>query len=99
MVRPIFKAKTAQVNSAATAASAYCHDLENWPLSWMGLEKDLPPGEALLVCFFFQAEDGIRDYKVTADVCSSDLATLRAASERSELCLDCQSQTCTLASL
>jgi hypothetical protein len=51
MVRTIFKAKTAQVNRAATAASAYCHDLENWPRSWMGLEKDLPPGEALVVCF------------------------------------------------
>jgi hypothetical protein len=56
MVRTIFKAKTAQVNRAATPASsadasAYCRDLENWPRSWMGLEKDLPPGEALVVCF------------------------------------------------
>src|SRR5271167_3578650 len=56
MVRTIFKAKTAQVNRAATvasasAASAYCRDLDNWPRSWMGLEKDLPPGEALVVCF------------------------------------------------
>jgi hypothetical protein len=56
MVRTIFKAKTAQVNRAATlasssAASAYGHDLDNWPHSWMGLEKDLPPGEALVVCF------------------------------------------------
>ncbi|HEY4961158.1 MAG TPA: hypothetical protein VII29_09895 [Terriglobales bacterium] len=56
MVRTIFKAKTAQVNPAATvasasAASAYCRDLDNWPRSWMGLEKDLPPGEALVVCF------------------------------------------------
>jgi hypothetical protein len=31
--------------------SAYCHDLDGWPRSWMGLEKDLPPGEALVVCF------------------------------------------------
>jgi hypothetical protein len=56
MVRTIFKAKTAQVNRAATlasssAASAYGGDLDNWPHSWMGLEKDLPPGEALVVCF------------------------------------------------
>lgn len=32
-------------------ASAYCKDLHTWPRSWMGLEKDLPPGEALIVCF------------------------------------------------
>ena len=56
MVRTIFQAKTAQVNRAATpasssAASAYGRDLDNWPQSWMGLEKDLPPGEALVVCF------------------------------------------------
>jgi hypothetical protein len=56
MVRTIFKAKTAQVNCAATpasssAASAYGRDLDDWPHSWMGLEKDLPPGEALVVCF------------------------------------------------
>jgi hypothetical protein len=56
MVRTIFKAKTAQVNRAAKSvssadASVYCRDLENWPSSWMGLEKDLPPGEALVVCF------------------------------------------------
>ena len=31
--------------------SAYCRDLDNWPRSWMGLEKDWPPGEALVVCF------------------------------------------------
>ena len=52
----IFKAKTSRVNRAATAAassdvSAYCRDLDNWPRSWMGLEKDLPPGEELLACF------------------------------------------------
>lgn len=49
-------AKTSRVNRAATAvassdASAYCRDLDNWPRSWMGLEKDLPPGEQLLACF------------------------------------------------
>jgi hypothetical protein len=25
--------------------------LENWPRSWMGWEKDLPPGERLADCF------------------------------------------------
>jgi hypothetical protein len=55
MVRTIFKAKIARVNRAATSApsdaSAYCRDLDNWPRSWMGLEKDLPPGKNwLLAC-------------------------------------------------
>ena len=50
------KAKTTRVNRAAKSApssdtSAYCRDLDNWPRSWMGLEKDLPPGEQLLACF------------------------------------------------
>jgi hypothetical protein len=53
MARTIFKAKTSRVNRATTAAassdaSAYCRDLDNWPRSWMGLEKDLPPGEELV---------------------------------------------------
>src|SRR6202140_4279670 len=26
-------------------------DLDTWPRSWMGSEKDLPLGEALLACF------------------------------------------------
>jgi hypothetical protein len=56
MARTIFMAKTSRVNRTATAAassdaSAYCRDLNNWPRSWMGLEKDLPPGEELVVCF------------------------------------------------
>ncbi len=56
MSRTIFKAKTGKVNRAATApascdVSAYCRDLDNWPRSWMGLEKDLPPGEELVACF------------------------------------------------
>jgi hypothetical protein len=29
----------------------YCRDLHGWPRSWMGLEKDLPPGEQLLTLF------------------------------------------------
>ena len=56
MARTIFKAKTPKVNRAAPSASssdaaAYCRDLDNWPRSWMGLEKDLPPGEQLVACF------------------------------------------------
>jgi len=55
MVQTIFKAKTARVNRAALSApssdvSAYRPDLDNWPRSWMGLEKDLPPGEELVGC-------------------------------------------------
>ncbi len=49
------KTKTSRVNHAARQepapdVSAYCRDLDRWPRSWMGLEKDLPPGERLLVC-------------------------------------------------
>jgi hypothetical protein len=33
---------------AAIDVSAYCRDLLDWPRSWMGLDKDLPPGEELL---------------------------------------------------
>ena len=29
----------------------YCRDLKGWPQSWMGLEKDLPPGEQLIAFF------------------------------------------------
>ena len=28
-----------------------CRDLNGWPRSWMGLEKDVPPGEQLLALF------------------------------------------------
>src|SRR5438128_2322610 len=31
--------------------SGYCRDLAHWPRSWMGFEKDLPPGEKLVACF------------------------------------------------
>src|ERR1700682_740572 len=56
MARMILKAKPPRVNRPTTSApssdtSAYCRDLDNWPRSWMGLEKDLPPGEQLLACF------------------------------------------------
>ena len=29
----------------------YCRNLNDWPRSWMGLEKDLPPGEQLVTLF------------------------------------------------
>jgi hypothetical protein len=55
MARTILKAKVSKVNRAAPSsssnASAYCRDLDNWPRSWMELEKDLPPGEELVACF------------------------------------------------
>ena len=49
------KAKTPRVNHATklgtgTDISAYCRDLDRWPLSWRGLKEDLPPGEQLLAC-------------------------------------------------
>lgn len=47
--------KNSTVNRTASPApcdaSVYCRDLEGWPRSWMGLEKDLPPGDALVACF------------------------------------------------
>jgi hypothetical protein len=55
MARVMAKAKTPRINRnaplAPSDASAYCKDLDRWARSWMGLEKDLPPGEALVVCF------------------------------------------------
>ncbi len=55
MARMMAKAKTPRVNRATQPGagadiSAYCRDLDRWPRSWMGLEKDLPPGEQLLAC-------------------------------------------------
>lgn len=41
----------AAVGASSSDASAYGHDLANWPRSWMGLDQDLPPGEHLLACF------------------------------------------------
>ena len=49
------KGKTSTVSQTTSPApgdaGVFCRDLEGWPRSWMGLEKDLPPGEALVVCF------------------------------------------------
>src|SRR5215470_20035027 len=48
-------AKPSKINRTAPGSSAdlerYCRDLNGWPRSWMGWEKDLPPGEKLLTCF------------------------------------------------
>ena len=48
-------ARTTKINLATTAPrhglEYYGRDLNGWPRSWMGLEKDLPPGEQLLALF------------------------------------------------
>jgi hypothetical protein len=55
MARMMAKAKTSRINRNATLApcdaSVYCKDLDRWARSWIGVEKDLPPGEALVACF------------------------------------------------
>jgi hypothetical protein len=35
----------------ATLELYYCRDLDGWPRSWMGREKDLPPSEELVAYF------------------------------------------------
>jgi len=51
----IVTARTTKITRATTAArhalEHYCRDLNGWPRSWMGLEKDVPPGEQLLALF------------------------------------------------
>lgn len=46
------RARTTKIDRTATAPryglEHYCRDLNGWPRSWMGLEKDLPPGEQLV---------------------------------------------------
>ena len=48
-------AKTSKINRADPVSSSllerYCRGLDTWPRSWMGWEKDLPPGEELVACF------------------------------------------------
>jgi hypothetical protein len=51
MARMISQAKTSSVTRAITSApspdpAAGYRDPDNWPRSWMGLEKDLPPGSS-----------------------------------------------------
>ena len=47
--------KTTKINRTATqprhGLEHYCRDLNGWPRSWMGLEKDLQPGEQLVALF------------------------------------------------
>jgi hypothetical protein len=47
--------KTSTINRMPSAAprdlERYCRGLDGWPRSWMGLEKDVPPGEELVACF------------------------------------------------
>jgi hypothetical protein len=55
MAKKTATAKTSTI-SCATASSTpdpsdYCRDLDQWPRSWMGLGKDVPPGEKLVACF------------------------------------------------
>ena len=49
------KARSPKINHGAISPrhdlEHYCRDLNGWPRSWMGLEKDLPPGEQLLALF------------------------------------------------
>src|ERR1700684_4299454 len=55
MAKKTATAKTSTINRAPASStsdlSAYCRDLDEWPRSWMGLEKDVPPGEKLVACF------------------------------------------------
>jgi hypothetical protein len=48
-------ARTTKINRAATRPRReleyYCRDLNSWPRSWMGLEKDLQAGDQLLLLF------------------------------------------------
>jgi hypothetical protein len=48
-------ARTSTINRAPASSppdpADYCRDLNEWPRSWMGQEKDLPPGEKLVASF------------------------------------------------
>jgi hypothetical protein len=48
-------AKTSTIDRATPVSSPllerYCRGLNTWPRSWMGWDKDLPPGEELVACF------------------------------------------------
>jgi hypothetical protein len=55
MKRKPAKAGITKVNRATTRPhhdlEHYCRDLNSWPRSWRGEEKDTPPGEKLVACF------------------------------------------------
>jgi len=52
-----WKAATARTTKVSRPAPPrrdlehYCRNLNGWPRSWTGLEKDLPPGEQLVALF------------------------------------------------
>ena len=47
--------KASKINRTTLDSSSslerYCRDLDGWPRSWMGWEKDLPASEKLMACF------------------------------------------------
>jgi hypothetical protein len=45
------------ISGAPSAVERYRRQMDRWPRSWMGLEKDLPPGEELVACFRPFVED------------------------------------------
>ena len=55
MAKKAAAARTARINRVTAAPAAdlerYCRGLNDWPRSWMGWEKDLPPGEKIVACF------------------------------------------------
>jgi hypothetical protein len=55
MAKKALAARTIRINRATSGPGAdlerYCRGLNDWPRSWMGWEKDVPPGEKLVVCF------------------------------------------------
>src|SRR5580692_6109809 len=55
MAKKAAAAKTSTINRTAASSPSdlaiYVRDLDEWPRSWMGLEKDVPPGEKLVACF------------------------------------------------
>lgn len=55
MARKQTSAKTSTINRTAPTSSVllerYCRGLDGWPRAWMGMDKDLPPGEKLVICF------------------------------------------------
>jgi len=55
MAKRISSGKPSTINHAPLVPqvdlSRHGADLESWPRSWMGWDKDLPPGEKLVACF------------------------------------------------
>ena len=55
MARKRVMTKSSTINRATVVSPSllerYCRGLDTWPRSWMGWEKDLPPGEKLVICF------------------------------------------------